>query len=429
MITAEIIAVGSELLTPFRMDTNSLWLTEQLNKYGITITRKHIIGDDKSALIDLLQQAGKRSRLVLVSGGLGPTFDDITRDALADALNLQLIYHDKIFQLIEKLFIKRKRKITENNRRQAYVPEGGAFYLNPVGTAPGLLVRSETCAYALLPGPPSELKAVFLRMEKDLIPGKARPVVHTRVFKLVNVPESQADQRLRTLRMPDNADWSILASYGQVEVHVRINSSNQKEVETFFNEIEDEVKKRMEHHYFGKDDATLESTVGDLLASHKHTLSIAESCTGGWLSERITSVSGSSTYFLMGIVSYSNEAKMQLLSVSEDTLIKYGAVSRQTALEMAKGIMQKSGSDVSIAITGIAGPTGGTGEKPVGTVYIAAIAADGNETCHRFLFSGAREKIRYLATQSALDIIRLQYLGVSLDSAFTVVEQEDRGDK
>lgn len=422
MITSELIAVGSELLTPYRQDTNTLWLTERLNAKGIAVQRKQIIGDDREALAALFQAAGKRSSIVIACGGLGPTFDDVTREALADALSLKLVYNEEIFEAICERYRKRGLTPTENNKRQAMVPEGGLYFPNAVGTAPGLLVRTDECVYALVPGPPPELEFVFPTMENELFAGLDTKPVFTKKFKLVGIPESAVDHKMQGFPLPNGMELTILAAYGQVEIHFRIRSEVPTEAERAFAAAEKPLRDLFGNFIFGTDEDSLESVVGDLLRKHGHTLALAESCTGGWLAQRITDIPGSSDYFLESFVTYSNEAKMRLLGVSEKTLIEHGAVSRQTVLEMARGARERSGADVSAAVSGIAGPGGGTPDKPVGTVYIGVISSEGKEKCHRFLFPGNREKIRFQATQLALAMIRSSYLGKNFKTHYIVPE-------
>lgn len=417
---AELIAVGSELLTPYRSDTNSLWITDRLNRFGITVTRKLIVGDDRTALADIFREAGTRADLVIATGGLGPTFDDITRDALADALGLELVFTEEIWKIIVDMYGARRRTPTENNRRQALVPRGGRWFPNAMGTAPGLLVPHHGRHFVLLPGPPIELQNLWPAIENELFRDMALAPVYTRKFKFVNIPESLAESRLTDVRLPPEADWTILAAFGQVEAHLRVRTADRERAEQVFADFENVIVERIGRHYFGIDDTELEGAAGHLLERHGHLLATAESCTGGMLAQRITAIAGSSAWFRQGLVTYANEAKVELLGVSEETLRQFGAVSRETALEMARGARERAGVQVSAAITGIAGPGGGSEEKPVGTVYVAVIHANGREKCHRFLFRGDREKIRFQATQVALDMIRLGYEDIELESGFMV---------
>ena len=419
MKTAEIIAVGSELLTPYRVDTNSLWLTEQLNLYGIKVVRKHVVGDDLNLVAQLFRDAAARSDLVVSSGGLGPTFDDITREALAEAFNLEMIYEDKINRWIEEIYGRRGSKPTTNNLRQANVPQGASYYHNPNGTAPGLMLRREEAAFILLPGPPNELKGLFPVIAEELFKEMPYNPVFLRKFKTAGVPESLAEKKLENAQLPEFADWSILASPGQVEAHLRVNTPDAKIAEAEFNKFEAYLKEKIGDSYFGHGEIELEDVAGKLIAEAGHKLALAESCTGGMVSQRITNVSGSSDYFVFGAVTYANEAKMNILGVKEKTLIDHGAVSEETALEMARGAKKTSNADIAVSTTGIAGPGGGTEEKPVGTVYIALVTADEREYCRLFQFLGDRNKIRFQTTQAALDLIRRCYLGMEVDTFFT----------
>ncbi len=425
-MVAELIAVGSELLTPHRRDTNTLWLTEQLNARGIYVARKSVVGDDHEALKKLFRSAGRRSEMVIACGGLGPTFDDVTREALAEALGLELKYHAEIFGRIEALYRRRGLVPTDNNRRQAMVPEGALYFKNNVGTAPGLLVRRGGVTYALLPGPPAELQAVFFAMAAELFAGVDTEPVFSRQFKLFGIPESAIDARLRDFPSTPGIEWSILASYGQVEIHLRARAKSEAMAQRAFESAGAELRGRFGANIFGTDAETLESVVVGLLRRNGHTLATAESCTGGWLARRITDVPGSSECFWGGVVSYHNEAKEALLGVARETLERHGAVSRATALEMARQVRERSGSDVGAAITGVAGPGGGTEDKPVGTVYISAVSADGAESCHRHLFPGDRETIRFQATQAALAMIREPYVDGEFENMYIIDEKGGR---
>ncbi|HUX06160.1 MAG TPA: competence/damage-inducible protein A [Acidobacteriota bacterium] len=424
MTNAELIAVGSELLTPYRSDTNTLWLTDQLNQAGVRVTRKHVIGDDRIALAELFVDAGRRADIVIACGGLGPTFDDITREALADALGLEMEFKQDAWQWICDRYGARGRTPTENNKRQAMVPVGAQYVKNEVGTAPGLLLRLDGVIYELLPGPPIEMTFIFNALKENLFSAIDVKPVFKRIFKMVGVPESAVDDKLGDFPLPEGMEWSILAAYGQVEIHFSYAAGSASEADVVFAQTGKEILSRFGNFVFGTDDETLESVAGDLLRTNGHTIAVAESCSGGWLAKRLTDVPGSSDYFLQGVVTYSNAAKTRLLGVKEETLVKHGAVSKATALEMAQGVKERSTANVGVGITGIAGPDGGTEEKPVGLVYIAAIAADGGECCHAFLFPGDRDKIRYQATQMALAMVRMPYVGGEFDSIY-ILDRDD----
>jgi len=421
MRTSEIIAIGSELLSPFRLDTNSLWLTDKLNKYGISVTRKHVIGDNRSELSQLLREAMNRSDVVITSGGLGPTFDDITREAFADAAELELEYVEGIYRQMKKVLRLKDTEPAKNNKRQAFVPKGASYVLNPVGTAPGIYWQGEKSLVLLLPGPPGELKGVFSRIERKLFARTSSASVFTRIFKIVAVPESHAEELLQDVEIPANADWSILASIGQVEIHLRVFTKSAEEAESIFSDFEVQLRARIGQRVYGIDDDTLASVAANLLLENKHTIAVAESCTAGWLGKHLTDVDGSSAYMLGGIISYSNKAKQDLLMVPEQLLIDHGAVSAEVALAMAEGARSRLDSDMGVSITGIAGPGGGTDEKPVGTVYIAVSTSD-NQLVHRFDFRGSRENIRMQSVYCALDMIRLHYHGLKFESAYVVNE-------
>jgi nicotinamide-nucleotide amidase len=404
---AEIIAVGSELLTPYRLDTNSLFLTERLNGLGIEVRFKTVVGDDKERLATVLRAALRRSRLIILIGGLGPTEDDINRDVVAEVLSRPLHEVREISQRIEERFARLGRKMSQNNLRQAMVPEGAEWLDNANGTAPGIWLDQEGATIIMLPGPPRELETMF---ESACLPRLARvPTGHrlrSRVYKVVGLPESEVDQRIAPIyRAHENPCTTILAVPGAIEVHLRARAASDAEADGLLNELGDKIELALGDHVFSKGGESLEEVVGIYLVMKQKTLSIAESCTGGLLSERLTRIPGSSNFFLGGAVCYSDELKSKLVGVPASLIEKHGAVSQPVAQALAEGIRRRTAASFGLAITGIAGPGGGSAEKPVGMVFIAL--ADGQSTTVReFRFPGNRERIRYWASQAALELIR-----------------------
>ncbi len=405
---AEIIAIGSELLTPFRQDTNSLYLTEQLERLGIPVTRKTIVGDDAADLKDAFRDALARAELVIGIGGLGPTEDDRTREAVAELLGRKLIRNEEAVKMMEQRFRQRGRKMPEVNLRQAMVPEGADWLPNSEGTAPGLWLSTEQGrTVVLLPGPPKELRPMF---EEHCLPRlRAHAPKHafaTRVLKVVGMAESEVEQRIRDFyRNISNPQTTILAAPGQIEIHLRGTGADTGEALRRADELAEKIEEALGDAVFSRGPETLEQVVGLYLMMRGSTLAVAESCTGGLLGERITSVPGSSKYFLGGIVCYSDRLKTKLVGVSEKLLQKHGAVSAEVAEALARGVRNQARSTLGLSITGIAGPEGGSPDKPVGTVFVA-LADGGRGRSDKYRFLGDRERIRWQATQAALDLVR-----------------------
>jgi len=410
-VDAEIIAVGSELLTPHRQDTNSLYLTEKLNELGIEVRYKCIVGDDLVGLIAAAKLAMRRSDIIIFSGGLGPTEDDLTREAVADALGLKLQRDPTITAKLEERFAKRGIKMTTNNAKQADVLTSAAALPNALGTAPGQWIAGkydgEERLLMLLPGPPYELKALF---ETECIPRlRARiPVQHiaTRTLKMAMMPESQVDARVAPIyKTYTDVETTILAGAGEIQLHLRCRKDSAADAEARVEELAEKMEDELGDAIFSRKGETIEQIVSYLLQMRSLTLAVAESCTGGLLAERITSISGSSRYFLGGAVVYSNELKTQFANVPKALIDQHGAVSREVAAAMAEGIRKRCLASYGIGITGVAGPSGGTEQKPVGLVYIALAGEEGTQVAERN-FPGDRKRIRQFSTQQALEMIR-----------------------
>src|SRR5882724_2757583 len=408
---AEIIAVGSELLTPDRMDTNSLFLTEELNKLGIEVVRKTVVGDHTELLRDAFRDALNRVPLIISSGGLGPTEDDVTRETLADLLGRKLHRNDEIVRQIQARFRSFGREMPENNARQARVPEGAEILPNPRGTAPGLWIEDGERSVALLPGPPRELKPLF---QEQVLPRLERRVsgvrMHHRELRVTGLGESLVDSRIAPVykRFPE-VSTVVLASPGETQVHLRIWTDDAQRAKQTLDEITQGFELALTDHIFSQDGTSMEEVVARLLTLNNATIAAAESCTGGLLAERLTSIAGSSVYFLGGVVCYSNELKTAWADVPADLIQSKGAVSSEVAGALAQGIRRSVRTTLGVGITGIAGPGGGTEEKPVGTVHIALASAEGvKEKMARF--PGDREMIRFQASQVALDLVRTHLL-------------------
>jgi nicotinamide-nucleotide amidase len=410
-VNAEIIAVGSELLTPYRQDTNSLYLTEQLNELGVEVRFKCIVGDDAEGLTAAAKLAMRRSDIVIFTGGLGPTEDDLTRESVAEALGLKLQRDPAILAKLNERFAKRGIAMMPNNAKQADILSSAAALPNPLGTAPGQWIAGKYDGLErilmLLPGPPYELRALF---EAECIPRlRARlPVQHiaTRTLKLAMMAESQVDARVAPIyKTYTDVETTILAGGGEIQLHLRCRKESQSEAESRVEELAEKIEDELGDAIFSRKGETIEQIVSYLLQMRNMTLSVAESCTGGLLAERITSIGGSSRYFLGGAVVYSNELKTQFANVPKALIDQHGAVSREVAAAMAEGIRKRCLSSYGVGITGVAGPGGGTDLKPVGLVYIALAGEEGTQVVERN-FPGDRKRVRQFSTEQALEMIR-----------------------
>jgi len=407
MLNAEIIAIGSEMLTPFRLDTNSLWLTERLNAMGVEVKLKTVVGDDEARLEETVRDAMKRSEIVIATGGLGPTEDDITRKIFARVLKRQLILEDAILEKIRARFARRNMPMPEINARQALVISGAQILENGNGTAPGMLIAEGKCTVVLLPGPPREMKPIF---DASVAPALKQRVgdmlIVRRTLSIFGLTESATDELAAPIYTKyRNPSTTILFKDGQIELHLTAQARGEGDAVKLLDELAKRLDEVLGEYIFSRDNETLEEVIGQLLKLRGYTLATAESCTGGLLAGRITDVPGSSEYFLEGVVSYSNEAKIDLLGVRKKLIETHGAVSEQVAGAMAAGIRKRAGSTFGISVTGVAGPGGGSAEKPVGLVYIA-LADDSQTTTRRFIFPGDRQFIRTLSVNAALDMLR-----------------------
>jgi nicotinamide-nucleotide amidase len=410
-MNAEIIAVGSELLTPYRQDTNSLWLTDALNRLGIRIIHKSVVGDSPAEMHSTFGHALGRAQLVIACGGLGPTDDDRTRQTVAELLGRKLRLDENIVREIEERFRRFARAMPEINKRQAMVPEGATVLPNPNGTAPGLWLESEGRIVVLLPGVPSEMKSIFeaqVRQRLEKISSDER--LFTRDLRITGLGESDVETRVRPLyELYPDTETTILASPGAVQLHPRIWSRDAAHAEKVLDEITQRMALALGEHLYSMHGETLEEVVARILTENRATIAVAESCTGGMLAERLTNLGGSSVYFLGGVVCYSNDLKTSMVGVPKEMIESKGAVSSEVALALAEGIRKRTGATIGVGITGIAGPGGGTPEKPVGLVHIG-LADERGPRERAYRYPGNRERIRSFATQSALDAVRRHFL-------------------
>ncbi|HUR32979.1 MAG TPA: competence/damage-inducible protein A [Vicinamibacterales bacterium] len=409
---AWILAVGSEMLTPFRVDTNSLTITEHLNAIGCDVRMKAVVGDDVAELSALFTRGIGTVDLIVCTGGLGPTEDDITRDAAARALDLSCDLDERILQSIRARFEARGMVMQEINRRQAMVPRGAVVLDNSRGTAPGLWLERDGTGILLLPGPPREMQPMLER----IIAERLKPIAGTRglfrrVLRITGRPESEVD----AIAQPVYGKWltrpvpiatTILAKMGQIELHLTADAPGEAAAAAALDAAVAELHAALGASVYSVDGRGLEEVIGDLLRERDLTMAVAESCTGGLLASRITDVPGSSSYFDRGVVCYSNRAKVEWVGVAEDLIAQWGAVSEPVARAMAEGIRARAGAGVGIGITGVAGPGGGTAAKPVGTVAIAVVTP-GAASVRTFAFIGPREMVKFQSTQAAMNMLRL----------------------
>lgn len=411
MLSAEIIAIGSELLTPDRTDTNSLWLTEKLNEIGIEVKLKTIVGDDEPRLEETIKDALKRSEIVITTGGLGPTEDDITRQCSARAIGRELVFREELAEELRQRFRNWGREMPEINKRQAFVIEGARILPNPNGSASGMLIEIDGKFLAVFPGPPRELKPMF---ENYVLPEFKKTageiIVRRKILRVSGMGESAIDEAIAPIyKEYKTVQTSILFNRSEVEVHIIARSERQAEAEKLLEELSGKIAEKLGVAVFTINGEQMEEVVGKLLTKNGKTLSLAESCTGGLIGERLTDVSGSSAYFIEGVIAYANEAKIRTLNVKPELIEKHGAVSGEVAEAMAKGMRERAATDYAISVTGVAGPSGGTEEKPVGLVYIG-FADESQVKSLKLNLPGDRYLIRWRASQAALDYLRRQIL-------------------
>ncbi len=410
-MNAEIIAIGSEMLTPWRQDTNSLFVTERLNTLGVSVAFKTIVGDRPKHLVDAIRNAVRRTDVIVVMGGLGPTEDDLTREAAAEALKIEIKRnHDLIAQMYARA-AQRRVTMPRNNEKQADVLEGAEILENPKGSAPGqwldTVYGTHRKLVMLLPGPPSELESMF---EAECIPrlqaALPRRFIATRVLKAALIPESQADARIAPIyKQFTDVETTILAHLGDIQINLICGKTAMDMAQARVDALASRIEEELDDFVYSSHGESLEQIVLYYLEMKGATLSVAESCTGGLVAERLTSISGSSRSFYGGAVVYSNELKMEFADVPPSVLERHGAVSKETAEALAEGIRERCDTTLGVGVTGIAGPTGGTEEKPVGLVYISVSDGKTTDVVER-RFTGDRSRVRSYAAQTALDMVR-----------------------
>ncbi len=410
---AELISVGTELLLGQITDTNATFLSQRLAEIGVDVYFRATVGDNEGRICSVLRQAASRSDIVLITGGLGPTSDDLTRESIAEVTGRPLVRDERAVQRLTEYFSRRNYPLAQINYKQATVPEGGRLIDNSCGTAPGLLVEHEGCTFIAVPGVPAEMRAM---MEESVIPYLlGRPELDglrlfSRRLRICDVGESMVEEHLHDLFL-EQTDPTLApyASAGEVVVRISTKARTAEEAAAKIQPLEDKVRARLGAHVYGVDDETMEVALGRELASRGLTVAVAESCTGGLIASRITDVPGASRYFLAGLTTYSNQAKTSVLGVPAELIAAHGAVSEPVARAMAEGVRDLVGSDLALATTGIAGPTGGTPDKPVGTVFIAC-SDDSGTVCAKYLMPGTREQFKRRTSQTALNTLRKRVL-------------------
>lgn len=405
-MNAEIIAVGTEILLGDIVNTNAQFLSKKLAQMGISVYHQSVVGDNSDRLKEELNESFKRSDIVITTGGLGPTKDDLTKEIGAEYFNKEMILNEESLETIKNYFKKQGRKLSKNNEKQAYFPKGSIILPNNFGTAPGCIIEENNKYLIMLPGPPREIIPMF---EQHVLPYFKKfneGVLISKVLKICGMGESQVVTEINHLiENQTNPTVAPYAKENEVTLRLTAKASNEEDALSLITPLEKEIKDILGDNIYGTDSDTLEGVIGNFLIENNLSIATAESCTGGLLCGRLVNYPGISKCLVEGIVTYSNDSKMNRIGVKKETLENFGAVSEETALEMAKGVAKTSGADIGISTTGIAGPSGGTDEKPVGLVYIGYYI-QGKSFAKRFVFPGNRESIRNRTVTVALDYLR-----------------------
>ncbi len=406
-MTVELICVGTELLLGNIVNTNAAFIAEKCAMLGLSMYYQSVVGDNPERLKELLEMAKKRSDIIILCGGLGPTQDDLTKETAAKVMGKSLVEDARARQEIELFLTKRGRKITENNWKQALVPEESTVLYNPNGTAPGIIMEDGNTQMILLPGPPNELIPMFEEQVYPYLNQLQPEIICSKMVKLCGIGESAAETEILDLiEQQENPTVAPYAKTGEVHLRLTARAESKEKAFAMIEPLEQELYKRFGSKiYTDEENVTLEKAIAQLLAKHHLTVTTAESCTGGLLTGRLINVPGISENLKEGYITYSNEAKEKLLGVSHATLEQYGAVSEETVLEMASGGAKAANADICVSISGIAGPDGGTKEKPVGLVYMCCYCK-GKTYVERNLYTGNRSKVREYAVASALTLLR-----------------------
>ena len=409
-MNAEIIAVGTEILLGDIVNTNSQFLARRLADFGISLFHQSVVGDNGPRILKEFTDAFERCDLIITTGGLGPTTDDMTKEIAAEFFNRPLVLHQESLRKLEDIFSKRGGTLSEANRKQAYFPEGCIILPNDHGTAPGCIVSGGSKTIVILPGPPREVYPMFENYVAPYLKTLTDSVIVSKVLKVVGLGESLMASKVQDIiEGSENPTVAPYAKQGESLLRITARAETEADGYKLIAPVEERIRERLGTAVYGTDDESLEAVIARMLIDRNLTISVAESCTGGMISSRLVDFPGISQVFMEGAVTYSNQAKINRLGVKRSTLDKFGAVSAETALEMAAGIARTSGTDIGLSTTGIAGPEGGSLEKPVGLVYIG-LSIGGKTTCIECNFPGTRDMIRLRATIAALDLLRKELL-------------------
>jgi nicotinamide-nucleotide amidase len=406
---AEIVTIGTEMLLGDLVDTNTAWISQRLAELGVGIYRHTTVGDNPERIVDALREAASRSDLVVTTGGLGPTSDDLTNACLSTLTGREMVEYQEAREHVDLMFAKFGREPTKNNYKQALFPKETELIPNPVGTAMGALVEWNGTLFATLPGVPTEMKSMFEATLDPLIRARSDGSIVSKTLHFAGIGESALAEKVQEFLDATDPTVAPLAGQGKVRLRITTRAATESEAQEKIAPVEKEVIARLSEYYFGEDDETLEGAVGRLLEERGATLALAESCTGGLLAKRLTDMPGSSAYFIEGLVTYSNESKERLLGVPHDLIVEHGAVSGPVARAMAEGARTVSGADYGLSVTGIAGPDGGTEEKPVGLVFVGISDQEGTfaEKLDLTAWARSRDSIRERSANRAFDLLRL----------------------
>lgn len=407
---AEIITVGTEILLGDILNTNTHYLSNELANMGVDVYYQITVGDNENRLLNQLEESFKRSDLVVLTGGLGPTEDDLTKEVCAKYFDLKMEFHQPSWDKIIEIHNRMKRIPTENNKKQAYFPVNSIILPNEHGTAPGCIMEKDNKTIIVMPGPPREMKPMFDNFVKPFLQKNSEDILKSKVIRIIGVGEAKVESDLLDLIQKQiNPTIATYAKDGECTVRITAKGKNVEEVEKLILPVAEEIKNRFKETVYGEDETTIEDEVAKLLVKNNLTISVAESCTGGMVSSSLINYPGISSVFMEGCVTYSNEAKMKSLNVKEETLNLVGAVSEQCAREMAEGVAARHNTNIGLSTTGIAGPEGGSEEKPVGLVYMG-IKINNKTIVKKYIFNGDRQQIRYRACKTLLNDLRLELL-------------------
>ena len=410
--SAEILTIGTEILLGDLLDTNAAWISGKLASLGVSIYRHTTVGDNKKRITAALEEAASRADLVITTGGLGPTSDDLTNACLGEAAGHEMVEYPEARRHVDEMFKRFGRTPTQSNYKQALFPEGSELIPNPAGTAMGAMLELDGALVATFPGVPGEMKGMFEETLEPLIKERSEGSILSRTLWFTGIGESALAEKVQDLLDASDPTVAPLAGQGKVRLRITTRAAATEEAEEKIAPVADEILSRLGDYYFGEDDETLESAIGKLLTGRGETLALAESCTGGLLAKRLTDRAGSSAFFTEGLVTYSNEAKERLLGVSHELLVQHGAVSEPVAKAMAGGVRKTAGTDYGLSVTGVAGPDGGTEEKPVGLVFVGISDAEGTvaEQLDLSAWRRSREAIRERSANRAFDLLRHRIL-------------------